>query len=182
MVANENVVFLFLMYLLSMKGAQPGTADLHGVAGGGNSHYAAPVTSMKEAGFKNTIRQQFDFSCGSAALATLLTYDYGAPVTEHAVFTAMYERGDQQKIRREGFSLLDMKVYLEENGYDADGYYTSLDTLARGPESAFVHGDQPEEPGRDNAASARPKRFLTFAPKRNEWSFRGARSPAQCWP
>lgn len=131
MVANENVFFLFLMYLLSMKGAQAGTADLHGLAGGGNGHYAVPVTSMKEARFNNTIRQQYDFSCGSAALATLLTYHYGAPVTEQAVFTAMYERGDQQKIRREGFSLLDMKVYLEENGYQADGYYMSLDKLAQ---------------------------------------------------
>jgi hypothetical protein len=41
----------------------------------------------------------------------------------------MYERGDQEKIRRKGFSLLDMKRYLEDNGYRADGFRVSLDKL-----------------------------------------------------
>ncbi len=35
------------------------------------------VVSVKEARFTTTQRQQFDFSCGSAAVATLLTHHYG---------------------------------------------------------------------------------------------------------
>jgi predicted double-glycine peptidase len=43
----------------------------------------------------------------------------------------MYAEGDQEKIARVGFSLLDMKKYLATRGYDADGYQSSLDTLQR---------------------------------------------------
>lgn len=91
--------------------------------------FSVPVTSIKELRFRNTIHQQYDFSCGSAALATLLTHHYGFPVSEQEVFRAMYERGDKAKIRREGFSLLDIKMYLEANGFQADGFVAELDKL-----------------------------------------------------
>jgi uncharacterized protein len=91
--------------------------------------YSLPVTSMKAARFRAMIRQQYDFSCGSAALSTLLTYHYGFKVTEETVFVAMYEKGDQPKIRREGFSLFDMKRYLENHGFQADGFEAPLDKL-----------------------------------------------------
>jgi uncharacterized protein len=91
--------------------------------------YSLPVTSMKAARYRAMIRQQYDFSCGSAALSTLLTYHYGFKVTEETVFVAMYEKGDQPKIRREGFSLFDMKRYLENHGFQADGFEAPLDKL-----------------------------------------------------
>src|SRR3546814_1255924 len=75
--------------------------------------YAIHVTSLKEARFKTTVPQQRDFSCGSAAVATLLTYQYGQPVTEAEVFRYMYDHGDQARIRKEGFSLLDIRGYLQ---------------------------------------------------------------------
>ena len=92
--------------------------------------YSVPVTSLKEGHYKSTIRQQYDFSCGSAALATLLTYQYGYRVSEQAVFEEMFARGDQAKIKREGFSLLDIKLYLAAHGFQADGYEAPLDKLA----------------------------------------------------
>jgi predicted double-glycine peptidase len=96
------------------------------------------VTSHKEALFATTIRQQYDFSCGSAALATLLTYHYATDVSEQEVFSWMYEKGDKEKIRREGFSLLDMKNYLEARNFLADGYYADLDKLAAAGVPAIV--------------------------------------------
>ena len=90
-----------------------------------------PVTSYQEGRFKSTIKQERDYSCGSAAVATLLTYHYEFPVSEHDVFMHMYEKGDQQQIRRDGFSLLDMKRYLEAEGFRADGFRLSLDELAQ---------------------------------------------------
>lgn len=108
-----------------------GTAKLFGEGGGALN---VPLTTVKELRqqrvFRTTIHQQYDFSCGSAALATLLTHHYARPVTESEVFQAMYERGDQAKIKRVGFSLLDMKRYLEANGYQADGFEVTLDRLA----------------------------------------------------
>jgi predicted double-glycine peptidase len=90
-----------------------------------------PVKSIKELKYRAVVRQQYDFSCGSAAVATLLTHHYANSVDEQEVFLAMYKKGNRAAIHREGFSLLDMKQYLDERGYQADGLYASLDDLAR---------------------------------------------------
>ncbi len=100
--------------------------------------YSVPVMSIKEQKFAATFRQKYDFSCGSAALATLLTHHYHYPVTEDAVFDEMYRRGDQAKIRIEGFSLLDMKRYLAAHGFEADGFQEPLDKLASANIPAIV--------------------------------------------
>ena len=84
--------------------------------------YQAKVTSLRDMPFRTVVRQQYDFSCGSAALATLLHYHYGLPINEGAVFQAMYAAGDQPKIQRVGFSMLDMKNYLKTQGFEANGY------------------------------------------------------------
>lgn len=81
--------------------------------------------------FRRTWHQQYDFSCGSAALATLLTFHYDQPVNETVVFQAMFAAGDQAQIRSKGFSMLDMKRFLEARGYTADGVRVPLDTLAK---------------------------------------------------
>jgi predicted double-glycine peptidase len=95
----------------------------------GGSRFTVPVASMKDIRFQATLRQQYDFSCGSAAVATLLTYHYGQPVSEQFVFEHMFARGDQRKIRKEGFSLLDMKRFLAARGYTADGFELPLQKL-----------------------------------------------------
>src|SRR5258706_15019627 len=100
--------------------------------------YALHVTSLKEARFKRTIKQQFDFSCGSAAVATLLTYQYGYPMNEQTAFVQMFERGNQDKIRQEGFSLLDIRRFLAEHGFEADGFEVPLDKLAQTNTPAIV--------------------------------------------
>lgn len=109
--------------------ASPAIAGSVSVLDSTGSAYSIPVTSLKEAKFKATLKQQYDFSCGSAALAALLKFHYKYPVTEQQVFQNMYDRGDQEKIGRVGFSLLDMKRYLETIGYHADGIRGGLDTL-----------------------------------------------------
>ncbi|KVN28499.1 peptidase C39 [Burkholderia pyrrocinia] len=100
--------------------------------------YAMHVTSLKEARFKRTVKQQYDFSCGSAAVATLLTYQYGYPMTEQTAFAQMWENGNQEKIRRQGFSLLDIRRFLEAHGFVADGYELPLQTLAKTHTPAIV--------------------------------------------
>src|SRR3546814_7664952 len=89
--------------------------------------YAIHVNSLKGSRCKTTVPQQRDFSCGSAAVATLLTYQYGQPVTEAEVFRYMYDHGDQARIRKEGFSLLDIRGYLQSQGYKADGFVLPID-------------------------------------------------------
>jgi predicted double-glycine peptidase len=91
---------------------------------------AVSVVSMKQARYRTTVHQQYDFSCGSAAVATLLTHNYGWKVDESTVFQAMYTKGNQEKIRQEGFSMLDMKNYLDGQGFEAKGVEATLDQLA----------------------------------------------------
>lgn len=95
----------------------------------GNGGYAIPVASIRQVRMSGTLLQQYDFSCGSAALATLLTHHYDFPITEREVFEQMFTLGDKEKIRREGFSLLDMKRFLHSRGFEADGFQQPLDKL-----------------------------------------------------
>jgi predicted double-glycine peptidase len=101
-------------------------ANLDVPSDGAGSRLTVSVKSMKqtlfEMRFRSTVPQQFDFSCGAAALATLLTFHYGQPMAEPAIISAMFGRGDQAKIVKEGFSMLDMKLFLEGLGYEADGF------------------------------------------------------------
>lgn len=115
-----------LCALVCAQGAAAATVDLRTPYGGS---YGIRLTSLKEARFRTTVPQQYDFSCGSAAAATLLTFQYGHPVSEAEVFLTMYRDGDQDKIRREGFSLLDIRRYLLALGYQADGFELPLDKL-----------------------------------------------------
>jgi len=104
----------------------------------GGAHYRMPVVTLKEARFLTVIKQKYDFSCGSAAIATLLTFHYNQKVSEQDVFTKMFAVGDQKAIRKQGFSLLDMKRYLATLGYRADGFRVNLDTVNRVKMPAIV--------------------------------------------
>jgi predicted double-glycine peptidase len=95
----------------------------------GGARLNMPVASIREMRFQTTLRQQYDFSCGSAALATLLTHHYDYRVSEEQVFGEMFVRGDQAKIRKEGFSLLDMQRFLAARGFKADGFRLPLQKL-----------------------------------------------------
>jgi len=106
--------------------AQASSLDVRVPGSGG---YSVRVTSLKEARFRTTVPQRYDFSCGSAATATLLTYQYGHRVSEADVFKQMYALGDQKRIRKEGFSLRDMQRYLHSQGYKADGFELPLEKL-----------------------------------------------------
>jgi predicted double-glycine peptidase len=109
--------------------AAPGEAQVRTHGEGGGS-FTVSVVSWRDIPFRTVVRQQYDYSCGSAAVATLLRFHYGLVVSESDVFESMYERGDQPRIRQVGFSMLDMRSYLETRGFQADGLRLSLDRLA----------------------------------------------------
>lgn len=109
--------------------ATPASASDVFVSAGGFSA-RVPVKSFAERRNSSVIRQQYDFSCGSAAVATLMTYHYGVETSETDAFRAMWEVGDHDRIRKLGFSLLEMKQYLESLGMKADGFRLTLDRVA----------------------------------------------------
>lgn len=80
------------------------------------------LVSMREARYANIIQQRTDFSCGAAALATILKYAYGLEVTEDKVIREMLKFSDPNLVRERGFSLLDVKHYVESLGMRGRGY------------------------------------------------------------
>lgn len=123
-------VALFVFTIAAIVITRTSNAGTIWLPGAGGSSFVA-VESIRERKFSEVVRQQYDFSCGSAALATLLTFHYDRQTDERDTFGAMYAAGDKEKIAALGFSLLDMKRYLEGIGYQADGYQATLGTLAQ---------------------------------------------------
>jgi predicted double-glycine peptidase len=126
-----------LLMAAALALAAPG-ARADGIDVGVGASVTLHVRSLREAKFARTTRQQFDFSCGSAALATLLSHHYRRDVGEQAIFEYMYRHGDQAKIRQQGFSLLDMQGYLASIGLRADGFSLPLEKLAEARLPAIV--------------------------------------------
>ena len=99
-----------------------------------------PVKSLLEMRHEHVVIQKFDLSCGAAALATLLNYQHSDPVSEREVAKELIRREEYLqnpalvKIRQ-GFSLLDLKRYVEQRGYAAIGYgkLTIEDLIERAP-------------------------------------------------
>jgi predicted double-glycine peptidase len=102
---------------------------------GASDAEAQPVKSMLEMRQEHVVIQKWDFSCGAAALATILNYQYNEPITEREIAKAMVKREEYVTnpnfLRaREGFSLLDLKRYVDQRGYEGIGYgKMSLDDL-----------------------------------------------------
>lgn len=110
-----------LCALLALSGASLDPARA------GTDQRRGPVKSLLEMRHDGAVVQQWDLSCGAAALATLLNFQYGDPVTEREVATGLIRRKEYidnpDLVRwRQGFSLLDMKRFVGTRGYVGVGY------------------------------------------------------------
>ncbi len=81
-----------------------------------------PVESMRERRFSDLVEQKTDFSCGAAAMATILNQAYGWSLSEDDVIKGMLAQADEEQVRTQGFSMLDMKNYAASLGMRARGY------------------------------------------------------------
>jgi uncharacterized protein len=82
-----------------------------------------PVRSLLEIRQEGVIVQKWETSCAAAALATVLTFSQNDPVTEKFVAQRMLRATDPIKVKvRGGFSLLDMKRFVETRGFKGTGY------------------------------------------------------------
>lgn len=88
-----------------------------------------PIQSIRERKFADLVQQKTDFSCGAAALATILRQAYWLDVNEEQIIEGMLAHANQDLVRVQGFSMLDMKRYVESLGMRARGYRVAADTL-----------------------------------------------------
>jgi predicted double-glycine peptidase len=107
----------------------------------GNTHAVSqPVKSLLEMRHEKVVMQEWDLSCGAAALTTLLRYQHGEQVAEKEVALALMKRqeyiDDPKMIQnRQGFSLLDLKRYVDSRGYRGNGFgkLQLKDLIAKAP-------------------------------------------------
>jgi predicted double-glycine peptidase len=82
--------------------------------------------------FNNVIRQNFDYSCGSAALTTILDFYLGRNFQERQVMEGLLRFGETERIiERRGFSLLDMKRLVTALGYLSGGFKAESSDLEK---------------------------------------------------
>ena len=115
------IILLCSLALCIPRPAHAGEVRFGGVLPNGGL-YVHPVESMQEARFRNLVRQETDYSCGAAALATILRYAYHLDVDEAVVIQGMLGIADENLVKQRGFSLLDIKHYVEALGMRGRGY------------------------------------------------------------
>lgn len=118
-----------------------GLALISGVGKGAVADDAVqPVLSVMEMRRQNVVLQQWELSCAAAALATVLRYQHGIPVSERSVALGLINRKEYlvnpDLVRlRQGFSLLDMKRFVDTLGFEGIGLgqLAFADLLVRAP-------------------------------------------------
>nr|VFK41581.1 MAG: hypothetical protein BECKTC1821E_GA0114239_101221 [Candidatus Kentron sp. TC] len=83
-----------------------------------------PVKSWKTLRDARIVKQDLDYSCGAASLATILNEFYGQSVTEKELLDAM-DKGDLRA------SFQDMQRALPQFGFKAQGFAASYGQLAK---------------------------------------------------
>ena len=127
---------------------------INGVSAAEEAAWSVPTSANENIGKRHTlkelrdqyvIKQQLDYSCGAAALATLMVYYYGENTSEKEILELLNTRletmTEEERARktRIGFSLLDLKVVAQQKGYQAAGFKLSVDQLPQLLAPVIVH-------------------------------------------
>ena len=127
---------------------------INGVSVAEEAAWSAPTSAketivkrhtLKELRDQYVVKQQLDYSCGAAALATLMVYYYGENTSEKEILELLNTRfetmTEEERARktRVGFSLLDLKVVAQQKGYRAAGFKLTIDQLPQLLAPVIVH-------------------------------------------
>lgn len=116
--------------LLQISSAQAAPLDVRI----GNTALRKEVKSVLDLRYRNVVRQKTDYSCGAAALATLLTHYFGEKTSEETVLKTVLTQADEEALKRimtAGLSLLDLKTYAESLGFRGKGYRLDGESLKK---------------------------------------------------
>jgi hypothetical protein len=98
--------------------------------------------TLKQLRDQYVVKQQLDYSCGSAAMATLMLYYFGERTSEQAIldrlFAPLNEKQKKAKAKK-GFSLLDLRNVAQSMGYEAAGFKLPIKELSHLSAPVIVH-------------------------------------------
>jgi predicted double-glycine peptidase len=93
-----------------------------------------PLRSAMDLKRSGVVMQGFDYSCGAASMATLLSYGLDDPVDETWILKAVIDaanEGERALLTQKGLSLLDLQRIAEKRGHKAQGFRIGADQLAK---------------------------------------------------
>lgn len=103
------------------------------VVSSGTARVEQRVTSLVALRDAGVVKQRFDYSCGSAALATVLTYGLNDPVGEDELLRALLEPlapEELAELQKKGLSLLHLQRLAQQRGHKAQGFRLHQSQLA----------------------------------------------------
>lgn len=106
----------------SEQAAEPNRSDIPRVR---------PMQALRDAG---VVKQKFDYSCGSAALATLLTHGLDDPTDEDTILRGIVgplSSDELLALQKRGLSLLDLQKAAQARGHKAQGFRIAADQLPK---------------------------------------------------
>lgn len=130
-----HVVFAFMIFAGLVAGFHPFHTPRQGemnIAVGSDERLRIrhEITPLSEIINECMVKQNFDYSCGSAALGTILNYYLGENFTEKQIIQGLLEYGDKEQIKKlRAFSLWDMQKFVDALGYKSGGYNAELSDL-----------------------------------------------------
>lgn len=142
---GSAIIYHFLSNGLEVADQPAGTVYYTEVADGRepsfarNHREAVQVRPAAVEQFRGIVRQAYDYSCGSAALTTLLNGYAGTNLDEKKTMDGMLQYGEYSRIiERRSFSLLDMKRFVTALGYNSGGYRAEIKDLMALQKPAIV--------------------------------------------
>ncbi|MDZ7671221.1 MAG: C39 family peptidase [Halanaerobiales bacterium] len=122
------IIIIFTLLTLISSSTNAGNINFNIISSGIKINRT--VKSKTEIRFDNIIKQKYDVSCGSAALATIFNYYYDDKITEQEIIDTIKNFKNISTLENSsGFTLLDLKNAAELYNYNAYGLKGSLNQI-----------------------------------------------------
>lgn len=141
LVTAASLLLMNLVHQFKDIEPQPKGVVHYNVALSNGDHISeqAIVEPLSSVLYRNIVRQAYDYSCGSAALTTILQHYLGRNFQERQVMEGLLHYGENDRIvERRGFSMLDMKRLVTALGFPAGGFKAELKDLIELDHPAIV--------------------------------------------
>lgn len=142
---GSAIIYYFASHALDIKKKPPESvyyseiADPREQSFSRNHREVVNIKPAVENQFRGIVRQAYDYSCGSAALTTVLNGFVGMNLTEQQTMEGLLKFGEYNRIvERRSFSLLDMKRFVTALGYESGGYKGEFSDLIKQQQPAIV--------------------------------------------
>ncbi len=128
---------LYVLILFSLIGCESLPKDLSLNVSGNHETEIVLRHTVMELRNLHVVKQKLDYSCGAAALATLMRNYFGEDTSEKEILALLDIRikdlpeKEKKRKKENGFSLLDLKAVANLKGYQAAGFRLTLDQLRK---------------------------------------------------